>query len=158
MRLVKQWLSGGGFDVIQRRLVKRKPGFNLEVVAGDSGDGELGCVGLEFGVGFKEGGGGEGHSLLFFGGDADQWAAFAEMGAAVFDFGEVDLVVLRGDEVNFVGFGAEVLGDEGVILGFQEGFDGRFGGVTLCSSVVEITACGGRVVSSCKIGNIVKII
>ena len=158
MRLVKQWLSGGGFDVIQRRLVKRKPGFNLEVVAGDGGDGKLGCVGLELRVGFEEGGGGEGHPLLLFGGDADEWTAFAEVGAAVFDFGEVDLVALRGDEVNFVGFGAEVLGDEGVILGFQEGFDGGFGGVTLCSSVVKITTGGGRVVSRCKIGNVVKII
>lgn len=109
-------------------------------------------------MGFKEGGGGEGHSLLFFGGDADERAAFAEVGTAVFDFGEVDLVVLRGDEVNFVGFGAEVLGDEGVILGFQEGFDGGFGGVTLGSSVVKITTGGGRVVSRCKIGNVVKII
>ena len=97
--------------MVFERLVKREPGFNLEVVAGDGGDGELGRVGLELRMGFEEGGSGEGHSLLLFGGDADERAAFAEVGAAVFDFGEVDLVALRGDEVNFVGFGAEVLGD-----------------------------------------------
>ena len=102
---------GGGFDVIQRRLAKREPGFNLEVVAGDGGGGKLGCVGLELRVGFEEGGGGEGHPLLLFGGDADQRAAFAEVGAAVFDFGEVDFAVFGGDEINFVGFCAEVLGD-----------------------------------------------
>ena len=97
--------------MVFERLVKREPGFNVEVVAGDGGDGKLGCVGLELRVGFEEGGGGEGHSLLFFGGDADQRAAFAAVGAAVFDFGEVDFAVFGGDEVNFVGFGAEVLGD-----------------------------------------------
>ena len=65
--------------MVFERLVKREPGFNLEVVARDGGDGELGCVGLELRVGFKEGGGGEGHSLLLFGGDADEWTAFAEV-------------------------------------------------------------------------------
>ena len=97
--------------MVFERLVKRKPGFNLEVVAGDGGDGELGCVGLELRVGFEEGGGGEGHPFLLFGGDADQRAAFAAVGAAVFNFGEVDFAVFGGDEINFVGFGAEVLGD-----------------------------------------------
>ena len=108
-------------------------------------------------MGFEESGGSEGHSLLLFGGDADERAAFAEVGAAVFDFGKVDLVVFGGDEVNFVGFGAEVLSDEGVILGFEEGFDGGFGGVTLSGSVVKITTCVGGVVSRCKVGNVVKI-
>lgn len=117
----------------------------------------MGRVGLELRVGFEEGGGGEGYSLLLFGGDADEWTAFVEVGAAVFDFGEVDLVALRGDEVNFVGFGAEVLGNYGVILGFQEGFDGGFGGVSFGGSVVRITTGSGRVVSRCETGNVVKI-
>ena len=83
----------------------------MEVVAGNGGDGEMGCVGLELVVGFEEGGGGEGHSLLFFGGDTDERGAFVKVRAAVFDFGEVNFVVFGGDEVDFVGFGAEVLGD-----------------------------------------------
>ena len=67
------------------------------------------------------------------------------------------MVALRGNEIDFVGFGAEVLGDEGVILGFKEGFDGGFGGVPFGGSVVRITTGGGGVVSRCKIGNVVKI-
>ena len=108
-------------------------------------------------MGFEESGGSEGHSLLLFGGDADERAAFAEVGAAVFDLSKVDLVVFGSDEVDFVGFGAEVLGDEGVTLGFEEGFDGGFGGVTLGGSVVKITTVVGGVVSRCKIGYVVKI-
>ena len=92
-------------------LVKREPSFDVEVVAGDGGDGEMGRVGLELRVGFEEGGGGEGHFLLLFGGDTDERGAFVKVRAAVFDFGEVDLMVFGGDEVDFVGFGAEVLGD-----------------------------------------------
>ena len=44
-----------------------------------------------------------------------------------------------------------------MILGFQEGFDGGFGGVALCGSVVKITTGVGRVMYRCKIGNVVKI-
>ena len=42
-------------------------------------------------------------------------------------------------------------------MGFQEGFDGGFGGVPFGGSVVRITTSGGRVFSRCKIGSVVKI-
>ena len=42
-------------------------------------------------------------------------------------------------------------------MGFQEGFGGGFGDVPFGASVVKITTDGGRVVSRCKTGNVVKI-
>ena len=66
------------------------------------------------------------HSVLFVGGDSVEWGAVM-IGFAVFDFGEVNVVVLNTDEVDFVEVGFVVSGYDGVAVLFEVGRDAIFG-------------------------------
>ena len=80
------------------------------------GDGEERAHGFKFGVlVFEVGLGSEVHLLQLGGGDGVE-AGAVKRGFAVFDFGEEDVVVFYGDEVDFVEMGFVVLFDESVAL------------------------------------------
>ena len=94
---------------------------------GDGGGGEEGLVGFELGVViFKIRCGGKMHSVLFFCSDSSKRRA-VRIGLAVFDFGEVDIIIFSRDEVDFVEMSFVVVFDDGVtVLGKVVG-DGLFG-------------------------------
>lgn len=74
---------------------------------------------LIFGVFGKEGFGGELDLLALFRGNLLESGA-AGCGFAVFDFGEVDVLGVEGDDVDFIGFGLEIAGEDSMMTGGLE--------------------------------------
>ena len=83
------------------------------------GDGEEGAHGFKIGVlVFEVGLGCEVH-LLQLGGSDGVEAGAVEGGFAVFDFGEVDMVVFDANKIDFVEMSFVVLFDDGVTVLFE---------------------------------------
>lgn len=57
--------------------------------------------------------GGVPHAFVFGRGNVVKWCSLAS-GFTIFDFGEVNMVILDGNKVNFISFGLEIFGDNGV--------------------------------------------
>ena len=80
-------------------------------------------MGLIFGVRSEKSLGGEAHLVLFFRGNADKGGSLLPRVAAIFNLGEENLLIFNRNEVDFVGFGLEIVGDNGVVLPFKVASD-----------------------------------
>lgn len=109
------------------KLDENKPVVNLVTGAADAGSGQQGLESGKTGVASEKSLGGIVHSALFFWGDANQCGSLAVGVVAIFDFGKENLPIERRNQVNFVGFGLEIVGDNGVILRLKVLSDGIFG-------------------------------
>ena len=60
--------------------------------------------------------GGEAHLALFLRGNADKGGSLLPRVAAIFNLSEENLLIFNRNEVDLVGFGLEIMGDNGVTL------------------------------------------
>ena len=104
-----------------------------------------------FGVFGEESFGGELDLLALFRGDLFEGSAAGD-GFAVFDFGKIDVLGVERDNVDFVGFGLEIAGEDGVVmdgfevvgddlLGFLAAYDG---GLAFCAGEIASGRRGFR--------------
>lgn len=99
------------------------------------------------GVFDEEGFGGELDLLALFRGDLLEGGATGGS-FAVFDFGEIDVLGVERDNVDFVGFGLEIAGEDGVMMDVLEVVgDDLFGFLAIFNSGLALGAgkvAGGR--------------